>query len=194
MVVGGGFHGEVEQRECDAARTVPNRRPCDFGLIRASVRTHSGARVRRDAQMLGKARERSIILRPVGSIVAKIGAGSLHIMLVKCTYPVLLGAHRHCGDILERVVMKKNSRQKWWPTAGWGGRRRRRFGHLRNYVVVLLVVVIRRCISYKANPWIISRSVTYSCPPSNTTRYASSPPLRVRFASMTFPWTALLFV
>ena len=117
-MVGGGFHGEVEQRECDAARTVPNRRPCDFGLIRASVRTHSGARVRRDARMLGKARERSIILRPVGSIVAKIGAGSLHVMLVKCTYPVLLGARRHSGDILERVVMKKNSRQKWWPTAG----------------------------------------------------------------------------
>ena len=194
MVVGGGFHGEVEQRECDAARTVPNRRPCDFGLIRASVRRILVARVRRDARMLGKARERSIILRPVGSIVAKIGAGSLHIMLVKCTYPVLLGARRHCGDILERVVMKKNSRQKWWPTAGWGGRRRRRFGHLRNYVVVLLVVVIRMCASYKANPWIISRSVTYSCPPSNTTRYVSSPPLCVRFASMTFPWTALLFV
>ena len=67
----------VKLSRCDAARTVPNRRPCDFGLIRASVRTDSGARVRRDARMLGKARERSIILRPVGSIVAKIGAGSL---------------------------------------------------------------------------------------------------------------------
>ena len=38
----------VKLSRCDAARTVPNRRPCDFGLIWASVRvrTHSARAAR----------------------------------------------------------------------------------------------------------------------------------------------------
>ena len=79
MVVGGGFHGEVEQRECDAARapcpTVglvifwfdPGQRPHGFWRARAArcanARESSGALYYLAARWLDRSKDRRGLVR-----------------------------------------------------------------------------------------------------------------------------------